>query len=84
MPCMELFEEQTKEYKESVIPANVKKRVAIEAGCSMPWYKYVGIDGCCITMDTFGASAPAGQLFEKYGFSVDNVAATIEKYMRNK
>ncbi|MCU6746074.1 transketolase [Faecalicatena acetigenes] len=84
MPCMELFEEQTKEYKESVIPANVKKRVAIEAGCSMPWYKYAGIDGCFVTMDTFGASAPAGQLFEKYGFSVDNVVTTIENYMRNK
>lgn len=82
MPCMELFEEQTEEYKKSVIPENVRKRIAIEAGSSMPWGKYVGLDGCCITLDTFGASAPAEQLFEKYGFSVDNVIQTVKKYIK--
>ena len=73
MPCMELFEEQDEEYKESVLPSYVRARVAVEAGSSYSWYRYTGIDGTLVTMDCFGASAPAGLLFEKYGFTVDNV-----------
>lgn len=73
MPCMELFEQQSAEYKESVIPSAVRARVCVEAGSSYSWYKYAGLDGAIIGMDTFGASAPAKLLFEKYGFTVANV-----------
>ncbi len=73
MPSMEVFEEQDEEYKESVLPKNIRKRLAVEAGVKTCWYKYVGFDGDIIGMDGFGASAPAGLLFEKFGFTVDNV-----------
>ena len=73
IPCMELFDSQDPEYIESVLPYHIRARVAVEAGSSYSWYKYVGIDGEMVTMDTFGASAPAGVLFEQFGFTVDNV-----------
>lgn len=73
MPCMELFDSQSAKYKESVLPAKVRARLAVEAGAKMPWYKYVGLDGDVIGMETFGASAPAKQLFAKFGFTVENV-----------
>jgi len=73
MPCMELFLEQSESYQESVLPANNRKRLAIEAGASMPWYRFVGLDGKVIAMDHYGASAPAEVLFEQYGFTVDAV-----------
>ena len=76
MPCMEIFEEQSAEYKESVLPAAVKARVAMEAGCTMPWCKYVGMDGAVIGIDHFGASAPAATLFKEFGFTVENAVAT--------
>ena len=75
MPCVELFEKQTAKYKESVLPNKVRARVAIEAGATMCWYKYVGMDGKVVGIDRFGESAPAKKLFEKYGFTVDNVVA---------
>lgn len=82
MPCLDLFEQQDAEYIESILPHNVTKRAVIEAGSSMSWGKYIGIDGCYITMDSFGASAPAGKLFEKFGFTAENAAFCIrEKYM---
>lgn len=73
MPCMELFDQQSKEYKESVLPNAVRKRVAIEALCEFGWSKYVGLDGATVTMTSFGASAPAKVLFEHFGFTVENV-----------
>lgn len=73
MPCMELFDQQSKEYKESVLPNAVRKRVAIEALCEFGWSKYVGLDGAAVTMTSFGASAPANVLFEHFGFTVENV-----------
>ena len=76
MPCVEDFEKQSEKYKESVLPKAVRARVAIEAGSPMCWYKYVGMDGKIIGMNTFGESAPAGKLFAKYGFTVENVVAT--------
>lgn len=82
MPCMELFEAQSKAYKESVLPSKVRARVAVEAGSSYSWGKYVGLDGAYVTMDTFGASAPAGQLFEIYGFTAENVAKTAAKVFK--
>lgn len=79
MPCIELFEKQTQKYRESVLNPKCRARVAIEAGSSAPWGKYVGLDGAYICMDTFGASAPADKLFEIYGFTVDNVVAVSKK-----
>lgn len=79
MPCMDVFEEQDEDYREMVLPKAVRKRIAVEAGSSVSWGKYVGLDGHCITMDQFGASAPADQLFEKYGFTVENVVNEANK-----
>ncbi len=73
MPCMDLFEEQSDEYKESVLPKKVRARVAVEAASGMCWGGYVGLDGAYVCMDTFGESAPAGKLFEKFGFTAENV-----------
>ena len=73
MPSWELFEEQSEEYKESVLPKNIRKRLAVEAGSSLGWHKYIGLDGDIISMDGFGASGPGELLFEKFGFTVDKV-----------
>jgi len=73
MPSWELFEEQPEEYKEKVLPKNVRIRLAVEAGSSFGWHKYVGLDGDIISRDDFGASAPAGILFKEFGFTVENV-----------
>ena len=73
MPSMELFEEQTSEYKESVLPDGVRKRVAIEALGGIVWHRYVGLDGALVTMKGFGASAPAAKLFEHFGFTKEHV-----------
>lgn len=83
MPCMEDFDKQPAKYKASVLPNSVRARLAVEAGSPMSWYKYVGLDGDIIGMETFGASAPAGKLFVKYGFTVENVVAKA-KALLNK
>ena len=82
MPCVEVFEKQCEKYKESVLPNAVRKRVAIEAGSPMCWYKYVGMDGKIIGMETFGESAPAGKLFAKYGFTVENVVNAVNELVK--
>ena len=83
MPCFEEFEKQPAEYKATVLPADVKARVCVEAGSSYSWYKYAGDYGEMVCMDTFGASAPASKLFTHFGFTVENVVekalASIEK-----
>jgi len=73
MPCMELFNEQTEEYRESVLPSGCRARVACEALGGMAWYRYLGLDGRLVSMQSFGASAPAGQLFEKFGINAEAV-----------
>ena len=73
MPSIEEFEKQSTEYKESVIPFDIKARVCVEAGSPYSWYKYAGDYGEIIAMDSFGASGPAAQLFEAFGFTVENV-----------
>ena len=78
MPCMDLFEKQSDEYKEKVLPKSVRKRVAVEALSGFGWGRYVGLDGAYITMDGFGASAPYSVLFPKFGFTVDNVVKTVK------
>ncbi len=75
LPCWELFEEQSAEYRESVLPAAVTKRVAVEAATSFGWAKYTGTAGKFVGIDSFGASAPAPTLYEKFGITVDAVVA---------
>lgn len=81
MPSMELFEMQSEEYKESVLPSSNKKRLIIEALSKFGWGRYMGFEGKSITMDTFGASAPGSVLFEKYGFTVQNVVKTAKEFL---
>ncbi|MFM4932935.1 transketolase [Aeromonas dhakensis] len=78
LPSTDVFDAQSAEYKESVLPASVTKRVAIEAGIADYWYKYVGFGGKIIGMRSFGESAPAELLFKEFGFTVENVVATAE------
>ncbi len=73
MPCVEVFEKQTEEYKNSVLPKNVTKRIVVEASFDMSWYRYIGLDGEIIGMKEFGRSGPYSVLFKHYGFTVDNV-----------
>jgi transketolase len=79
VPSMELFDEQTAQYRESVMPRSITRRVAIEAGRSDLWYKYVGLDGKVWGINHFGASAPAGVLKEKYGFTTANLIKFIKE-----
>lgn len=81
MPCFELYEQQSNEYKESVMPKAIRARVAVEAAVSFGWHKYVGLDGATVTIDHFGASAPAAELFKRFGFTGENVAATALKVL---
>ncbi|WDE13188.1 transketolase [Thalassomonas haliotis] len=77
MPSTNLFDQQSRDYKESVLPSAVSKRVAIEAAHTDFWYKYVGFSGAVVGMTTFGESAPGNALFEHFGFTVDNVVNTV-------
>ena len=77
-PSWKLFEEQTAEYKASVLPAGVPK-LAVEAGATLGWWKYVGANGDVIGLDRFGASAPGPKVMEKLGFTAENVAARAKK-----
>lgn len=79
MPSMDIFKQQSREYRESILPPGIEKRIAIEAGSRMSWGEFVGLKGKYITMDSFGASAPADELFKRYGFTVDNVVKMINK-----
>ena len=72
---MELFEEQDAAYRESVLPASVRKRLVVEASSSFGWHKYSGFDGDTVSIDRFGASAPGPVCLEKFGFTVANVVA---------
>jgi len=79
MPCTDRFEAQDAAYREQVLPAAVTARVAVEALHADYWYKYVGLDGRIIGMTTFGESAPGGELMEHFGFTVENVTATVRE-----
>ncbi|BAQ66139.1 transketolase [Geminocystis sp. NIES-3709] len=81
MPCIELFDLQSDEYKESVLPKAIKKRVSVEAGVTFGWERFVGDEGACIGINTYGASAPGNVVMEKFGFTVDNVVATAKKIL---
>ena len=73
MLSMEVFNAQDAAYRESVLPNDKRKRLAIEAGASQPWFQYIGLDGKHITIDRFGHSAPGEKVYEEYGFTVENV-----------
>lgn len=81
MPSWELFEEQDEAYRQSVFPPNVTRRVAVEAGITQGWERYVGLQGRIVGIDRFGASAPAELLFERFGFSAENVAKVARKLL---
>ena len=81
MPSTDVFDRQSAEYKQSVLPLEVTARVAIEAGIADFWFKYVGLDGRIVGMDSFGESAPANLLFEEFGFTVENVVATAQELL---
>jgi transketolase len=77
MPSTNVFDKQDQAYKDSVLPKGIK-RVSVEAGVTGGWYKYVGLDGAIVGMDTFGESAPAPELFKHFGFTVENVVKTVK------
>jgi transketolase len=79
MPCANLFDRQPQDYRDSVLPPSCRKRVAVEAGVTDYWRKYVGLDGAVIGIDRFGASAPAEALFKYFGFTVDEVVAAVKR-----
>ncbi len=82
MPSWELFEQQPKEYRDSVLPPNIKARLAVEAGVSQGWRKFIGDEGDMISQDRFGVSAPYKVVFEKFGFTVDNVVEHARKLVK--
>ncbi len=81
MPCTSVFDQQDAEYRQAVLPLEVGARIAIEAGHADFWYKYVGLDGRVIGMNTFGESAPASALFEEFGFTVENILAAADELL---
>jgi transketolase len=83
MPCMELFEAQPPEYREQVLPAAVRARLAVEAGASMSWWKWVGLDGDVLGLDRFGASAPGPTVLKELGFSVENILARAQALLES-
>ena len=83
-PSWEIFEQQSDEYKKQIFPAEIKARVSVEMGVGMGWQKYVGDSGETISIERFGASAPDSVLYEKYGFTVENVAATAKRVLNKK
>jgi transketolase len=80
MPCTNIFDAQDAEWREAVLPAGLP-RVAVEAGATDGWYKYVGLDGAVVGIDTYGESAPAGALFEYFGLTAERVAAAVERIL---
>ncbi len=83
MPSTELFDAQDEAYRESVLPKKVRARVAVEAAAGYGWERYVGLDGTIVSMHTFGASAPGGVLFKKFGFTKERVADAVKRVLQN-
>jgi transketolase len=81
MPCTSVFEAQPEAYREQVLPSKVTRRVVIEAGVRETWWRYAGPQGAIVGMDTFGASAPAKDLFKKFGFTVEHVVQVAERVL---
>ncbi len=83
MPSWELFAQQSAEYQDSVLPNEIRARLAVEAGISMGWERFTGLEGAIIGLDRYGASAPAEVLFEKFGFTVENIRGKIKDLVRD-
>ena len=83
MPSWELFEEQSAEYKEQVLPSSCRRRITLEAGTTFGWSRYAGDDGLSIGLDNFGDSGPAEKLAEEYGFTPEKVAERVRNYLRS-
>ena len=83
VPCMDWFLEQGKSYQEEVLPHDVTARVSVEAGIAMPWYQLLGSQGKAVSLEHFGASAAASELFEKFGFTVDAVVDAATSVVEN-
>ncbi len=81
MPSIELFEMQDETYRNTILPKEVRKRVAVEAGSTLTWGKYVGLDGAVLGLDTYGASGPGNQLFEHFGFTVENLSTIVKSVL---
>ena len=81
MPSTDVFEGQSTEYKEQVLPSHIQKRVAVEAGIKDYWYKYVGLNGAIVGMDSFGESAPAAELFKLFNITSDAVIEEARKLL---
>jgi transketolase len=81
MPCVEWFLEQDQKYRDEVLPADIRKRIAIEAGSTIGWYRFVGTEGAVIGLDHYGASSKPDILFKEYGLSVENIIATAKKLL---
>ena len=82
MPCQEFFDQQDEQYKEAVLPNAMRKRLSVEMASSFGWHKYVGLDGIVMSIDEFGRSAPANQVIESFGFTVDKVVENVEKLVK--
>jgi transketolase len=82
MPCWNFFDRQSEEYRESVLPGEVRKRIAVETGGSIGWERYVGLDGAVIGMTDFGASAPIEVLMEKFGFTSEHIVNTAMRLLQ--
>lgn len=80
MPSMELFDGQSSEYKEKILPSKVTKRISLEALSSFGWHKYIGMKGMAISIDTFGASGKGSEVFERFGFTAENIRRKIEEF----
>ena len=82
MPCQEIFDQQDEQYKQAVLPNAMRKRLSVEMASSFGWHKYVGLDGITMSIDEFGKSAPAQDVIQSYGFTVDGVVENIEKLLK--
>jgi len=81
MPSWDLFEQQPSEYRDSVLPPSLVRRVSVEAGTTIGWHRYVGDKGTAIGIDHFGSSAPGEELFQRYGFTAERVASAVTALM---
>ena len=83
MPCLDLFRMQSKEYQQSVLPNDMRCRVAVEAGATLGWHRYTGLDGLVIGIDHFGASAPGQRVLDEFGFTAENIASKVKELLEN-
>ena len=79
VPCLDWFETQDREYRDSVLPPSVRARVSVEAGIALPWYRWIGDAGRAVSIEHFGASAPGETLFKEYGIDAEHVAAAAKE-----